>query len=92
LFLIICIATAPRSHAEEPSLIEAGAVGTQKVMNLVFYKIGVNIIIFTANGSSLLDGTSYLPHVEEKLIAVLIYPGSSNDQNNMIMRDCRSTQ
>lgn len=45
-----------------------------------------------ANCSSFLDSTSYLPHVEEKLIAVSIYLGSSNDQNNLIMRDCPSTQ
>lgn len=92
MFLIICVATTPRSHAEEQSLVEVGVVGTQKVLNLVFYKICVNIIIIMANCSSLLDGTFYLPHVEKKLIAVLIYLGSINDQNNVIMRDCPSSQ
>lgn len=54
------------------------------------YKIRVNIIIIMANCSSLLDGTFHLPHAEEKLIAVVIYLDSSNDQNNLIMRDCPS--
>ena len=92
MFLLICVATTPRSHAEEQSLIEAGVVGTQKVLNLAFYKICVNIIIIMAKRPSLLDGTSYLPRVEEKLVAILVYLGSSSDQSNLIMKDCPSTQ
>lgn len=36
--------------------------------------------------------SSSLPHAEEKLIAVITYLGCSNDPNNLIMRDCPSTQ
>lgn len=43
-----CVVTTPRSHAEGQSLIEVDVVGTQKVLNLVFYKICVNIIIIIA--------------------------------------------
>lgn len=92
LFLIICVATTPWRQAEEQSLIEVGVVGTQKVLNLVFYKICVNIIIILANYSFHLDGTSYLLHVEDKVITVLIYLGSSNVKNNLITSDCTSTQ
>lgn len=64
------------------SLIEAGVVGTQKVLNVVFYEICVNIIFITVNCTSLL---------EKKLIAITTYLGCSNEQN-LIVRDCPSTQ
>lgn len=60
---------------------------------MVFYEIHVNVILTIVNGTSLLDGVHlFLSQAEDKLIAVTIYLGCSNDQNNLIVRDCPSTQ
>lgn len=89
---VICVATTPQSYAEEQSPIEVGVVGILKVLNAVLSKICINVVIILVNCSSLWGDTSYLPNVEEKLIAVLTFLGYNNDQSTLTTRDCPSTQ